>query len=237
MIMLIKRVKKFILPTHYKNIYEPLFVSHITYGISCWGGAYVSKLQKLFNIQKRCIRILFGESYSFDHPEFYATCARTRTYEEQLAPKDYSLEHTKPLFIKHDLLTLYNLYVSRSLVELLKILKYSLPISMHKHFKLCPESYQFRLIFPEYKLDITKNNYFVRSISLWNKCIPKLLDSPELVEVAYLKGLKLIIPGNKPNSDLTISIKAFKDRLIKFLLNIQKLGNLSDWSHENWLSD
>ena len=122
-IVLIKRVKKFIPSSHYLKIYQSLFVSHLTYGISCWGGVHYSKLQKLFNIQKRCIRILFGESYSFDHPEYYATCCRTKTYQEHVALKNYALEHTKPLFNKHSLLTLHNLYASRSLVELIKILK------------------------------------------------------------------------------------------------------------------
>ena len=50
-IVLIKRVKKFIPSSHYLKIYQSLFVSHLTYGISCWGGVYYSKLQKLFNIQ------------------------------------------------------------------------------------------------------------------------------------------------------------------------------------------
>ena len=70
-IVLIKRIKKFIPSLHYIKIYHCLFLSHLTYGITCSGGAYTSKLQKLFNIQKKCIRMLFGEIYSFDHPEYY----------------------------------------------------------------------------------------------------------------------------------------------------------------------
>ena len=70
-IVLIKRIRKFIPHQHYKTIYHSLFLSHLTYGISCWGGAYSSKLLKLFNIQKRCMRILFGTQPSFDHAEFY----------------------------------------------------------------------------------------------------------------------------------------------------------------------
>ena len=96
-IVLIKRVKKFIPSSHYLKIYQSLFVSHLTYGGGggvYWGGVYYFKLQKLFNIQKRCIRILFGESYLFDHPEYYATCCRTKTYLEHVASKNYALEHT-----------------------------------------------------------------------------------------------------------------------------------------------
>ena len=64
-----------------------------------------------------------GDKYSFDHPEYYLTCARARTYTDHTALKDYSLEHTKAIFNKHKLLTLNNIYVLRSLAGLIKILK------------------------------------------------------------------------------------------------------------------
>ena len=97
-IVLIKRVKKFIPSSHYLKIYQSLFVSHLTYGISCWGAVYDSKQQKLFKIQNL---------------------------------KDYALEHTKALFNQHILLTLHNLYASRSLVELIKILKLHSPYPVY----------------------------------------------------------------------------------------------------------
>ena len=43
-IVLIKRIKKFIPSSHYFKIYHSLFISHLTYGISCWGGICPSKL-------------------------------------------------------------------------------------------------------------------------------------------------------------------------------------------------
>ena len=52
----------------------------------------------IFNQQKRCVRIIFGETYSID------TCARAKTFTEHMAQKDYALEHTKPIFNKHNLL-------------------------------------------------------------------------------------------------------------------------------------
>ena len=52
-ILLIKRIKKFIPRPHYMKIYHSLFLSHLTYGITCWGGTYKSKLQRIFNLQKR----------------------------------------------------------------------------------------------------------------------------------------------------------------------------------------
>ena len=120
-------------------------------------------------MQKRCIRILFGESYSFDHQEYYATCCRTKTYQEHVALKNYALEHTKPLFNKHSLLTLHNLYVSRSLVELIKILKLHLPYPVYENLQFCPRTHHFRLLSRKYNLDISKNNYFISSVNLWNE--------------------------------------------------------------------
>ena len=42
----------------------------------------------------KSIRMLFGEIYSFDHPEYYYTCARLITYAEYKTDKNYTLEHT-----------------------------------------------------------------------------------------------------------------------------------------------
>ena len=73
-------------------------MSHLTYCISAWGEVSKYKLQKFFSIQKRCIRLLFGKVCNYDHSEFYETCARIRSIDEHRAPKDYCLEHTKPIF-------------------------------------------------------------------------------------------------------------------------------------------
>ena len=48
---------------------------------------------KKCNIQKRCIRPLFGKRLNFDHAEFYKTCARTRTIDEHFALKNFVLQH------------------------------------------------------------------------------------------------------------------------------------------------
>ena len=90
----------------------------------------------------------------------------------------------------------------------------------------------FRLLSPKCNLDISKNNYFVRSIILWNKCISKL---PDLLSLSHRSHL--IISGHNANSDLTIPIGTFKNRLKNFLLKTQNLGISSDWSQQNFISD
>ena len=67
-------------------------MSHLTYCISAWGRVSKYKLQTIFSIQKRCIRLLLGKVCNYDHSEFYETCARIRSIDEHRAPKDYCLE-------------------------------------------------------------------------------------------------------------------------------------------------
>ena len=87
-IIVIKRIKQFIPKNEYLKIYNSLFESHISYCISCWGGISQNRLKSLFSIQKRCVRLLFGKELSFDHAEYYQTCARTRTYTQHKTEKN-----------------------------------------------------------------------------------------------------------------------------------------------------
>ena len=105
---------------------------------------------------------------------------------------------------------------SRSLVKLIKILKPHSPYPVYESLQFCPRTHHFRLLSPKYNLDISKNNYFVSSINLWNKCISKLLDNPDLL--SSLRRSYFIIPGHNVNSDMTIQMGTFKKRLKNFLL-------------------
>ena len=62
---------------------------HLSYCISCWGWVSSNKLSPLFPLQIRCVRLLFGKILAFDHAAFYETCARTRTYADHMAKKNY----------------------------------------------------------------------------------------------------------------------------------------------------
>ena len=66
-LIIIKRIIKFIPKSEYKKIYDALFKSHLSYCISSLGPIPSAKLQGIFSIQKRCIRLLFGTEYSYDH--------------------------------------------------------------------------------------------------------------------------------------------------------------------------
>ena len=109
-LLVIKRIMKYVPKSQYMNIYNSLFLSHLTYVISAWGGIPRYKLEKLFTVQKCCTSLLFGKNFSFEHVGYYKTCARTRTYQEHISPYDFSLEHTRLLLTEHKLLTVHNLY-------------------------------------------------------------------------------------------------------------------------------
>ena len=271
-IVLVKRIRKMVPESHYKSIYHSLFESHLSYGISCWGGAYSSKLDTLFRLQKRCIRILFGEVPSFDHPEYYQTCARARTwiqpwlestharknaifldyiknptseskieYEklkkflDDHRKRNFVLEHTKPLFNKHNVLSIRSLYILRSLTELFKILKYRLPMCLFSCFKFSSGSNNNRLLPPKCVLGISMNNFVFRATSLWNKCIGRLLTKLPLTQLYDDRGniVSVVIPGSLRNSDLTCTVPAFKTRLKSLLFAQQKCGDSVEWSNEN----
>ena len=83
----------------YSQPYYSLFQSHLVFGISAWDGACLSKLVKVFALQKRCIRLLFGINFTFDHSEFYETCARVRPFQFlDKTEENFKLENTKPIF-------------------------------------------------------------------------------------------------------------------------------------------
>ena len=221
-IVMIKRIKRYIPNSEYLKIYNALFMSHLTYCISCWGGVSTSKLQKIFAIQKRCVRLLFGKKFSFDHPEFYETRARTRTYEENMEPKNFCLEHTKPLFNEHNILSLNNLYIFHTFIEFFKILKFHSPISLYELIEISSRSQL--TILPRVNLDVSKQNFIFKSSSIWNKLAGNILEKC----LPQVNGL--VIPGSSKNSDIAASISVVKSKLKSYLISSQKSGNETEWT-------
>ena len=229
-IVMIKRIRKCIPKAHHNSIYHSLFVSHLTYGISAWGGACPSKFDKIFTLQKRCVRLLFGNNLTYDHSEYYETCARARPYDEQMKPKCYALEHTKPIFYKHKLLTFHNLYTLHTLTETFKILKFRCPISIYELIKINPNSLRNTLLPPRVKLDLSLNNYVSKAPSLWNQFLPKIF-VPAILD----PDRNIVIPGSSRNSDISSSSIGFiKNTLKRLLLSIQSSGDTHQWLNDNF---
>ena len=90
----INRIKQNI-PEHlYKDLYYTLFESNLTYCLPVWGGVSQSQLDKVHKVQKKMLRILFGDVEAFK--DKFKTCARARATDDQrLGTTFYEKEHTK----------------------------------------------------------------------------------------------------------------------------------------------
>ena len=233
-----KTNKKYIPDTEYLNLYNALFKSHISYCISSWGGISEYKLESLFVIQKRCVRLLFGKEYNFDHTEYYLTCARVRTFQQHVSIKNYVLEHTKPIFNEKFLLSLHHLHIYHTFLELFKIFKYRTPISLFNQFTLSGISINMHLIIPETTLELVKNNFVFQASSIWNKIIDKLMNK------CAPNNDGLIIPGSAKNSDLATPLSKIKNDLRDVLISVQKLDTAAqlgwkksdEWLEENFMT-
>ena len=231
-IAVIKRIMKFIPKSEYHKIYNSLFKSHLSYCISCWGGVPKYKLSSLFAIQKRCIRLLFGKKPNFDHGIFYETCARTRSYAENMAKKNYELENTRPIFIEHEILSIHNLYMKHTFTELFKIMKDRRPISLFEFFQTSRRGLSHTLLIPKNNLDKSKQNFVHSGSIIWNGLIGKVL------EKCKPNNENIMVPGSSKISDLSAPISLVKNRLNFILLKTQQLsipGRPNEWlPHNHW---
>ena len=220
---MIKRIKRFIPKTEYLKIYNALFLSHLTYCITSWGGIPKYRLSKVFALQKRCIRILFGSDLTYDHAEYYNTCARIRTFDDHIAIKSYTLEHTKPIFNDKEILSLENLYLYHSFTEVFKILKFQSPISLFQLFSLSNRDTRLMLLMPKVKLEKSRVNFLSSTSRVWNS----------IVDNIFLKcdpmNNGLMVPGSKENSDLAASMAFVKSKLKLILHGKQKSGDKIIW--------
>ena len=233
-IAVIKRIMKFIPKTEYKKLYDSLFKSHLSYCISSWGGVTPYRLSKLFSLQKRCTRLLFGTKSNYDHPEYFSTCARARTYSEHMAMKNFSLENTKPIFNDEKILSIHNLYAQHTFIELFKILKERQPISLANLFELSHRSTSQIILIPKCNTELTKQNFLHRASATWNSLIGKVLDK------CIPDANNIVIPGSCNFSDLSSPISVVKNRVKAILFETQKTatpGRELEWlPQNNWCS-
>ena len=133
----------------HKSLYHTLFESHLTYGITVWGGVTNNKLLPLFRLQKKCLRILFGDIEAY--LDKFKTSDRVIIFEEQkLGVEFLKREHSKPLFTKHSVMNVQNLFVYHCFNEIFKILKLRTTISLFEVFELSKRNgRETRLITPE----------------------------------------------------------------------------------------
>ena len=204
---ILRRIRNNIPQENYKSIYYSLFESHMTYCITVFGGISKVHIEKLFRVQKHCIRILFGDLD--EYLDKFSTCARTRKYGEQkLGRAFYFKEHTKPLFNKTEILAVSNIYNYQMCLEVLKILKFRLPSSLHKSFQLSHRNNGTFLITPAPSTD-----FIYKGSKIWNT-VTKLLA--------------------KKDNIFSIKFGQFKNNLKSCLLEIQRMYDKTEWNPKNF---
>ena len=188
-----------------KSVYHTLFESHLIYGISVWGNTSQAHIDKLFRLQKRCIRIIFGDREKF--LDKFCTAARTRVFGSQsLGASFYSKEHTKPLFTDNSILTVHRLYTYLSCTEFMKIVKFQTPSSIASKIILSICNKGILVSLP------VKNRHFLYNVSIiWNLSI-----------------IKIGVPNFHE-----ISPSVVKAKLKRFLLANQFSGNKENWTDNN----
>ena len=203
----IKRIKPSVPQSLHKDLYHTLFESHLTYCISVWGGLSVARMDCLFKIQKKILRILYGDTKAYI--EKFKTCVRVRPFGNQkLGEEFYMKEHTKPLFEKHKILTVHNIYSYHTFMEILKILKFKMPISILEHYQ---HSRRNCYTYPQLVPPAPSTNFIYRSSTIWNLLRKKL-------------GL----------TDLSVKASLVKNKLKAMLHHNQHIHNKLEWypSHD-----
>ena len=163
----------------------------MSYCITVYGDAFKQYTEKLFTIQKHCLRILFGDREAYLNK--FKTCARARPLDKQkLGPDFYSREHCKPLFHKTGFLCFNNLYSYHLCLETLKILQSRLQSCLYESFVVSKRNSENLLLQNKNE----KYTYFQNCTKLWNQCIKLLVKNepiPSIKLPKFKRDLKIIL--------------------------------------------
>lgn len=189
---ILNRIKGNIPKENFKSLYHALFESHMSYCLTVFGGVGSTQLEKLFRVQKHCMRILFGDYKAFLDKS--KTCARAREFGNQvLGPAFYCKEHTKHLFHQNKILALKNIYNYQCCLEILKILKFRLPACLYDLLNISQRNNGIRLILPSLSGDFIYNGS-----KLWNTATQVLSIDSDLYSIRlgpFKNKLKNILQG------------------------------------------
>ena len=174
---MLKRMRDNIPEEHNKPLYYALFESHMTYCITVFITVSKTCTEKLFKIQKHCIRILFGDIEKC--LDKFRTSARTRPFEAQrLGAEFFCKEHTKPLFNKLGILAFQNLFNYQICLETLKTIKSRTPQSLFQLYVISTRNNQLYL-----KARADDTPYIKSRVNIWNNCIKLIARSETLTTI------------------------------------------------------
>ena len=202
----LNRIIQFIPSCHHKNLYHTLFESYLSYGISVWGGIKPSKLKSVFKVQKKVIRVIFGDREQFLNK--FKTCVRARPFHEQkLTAEFYIKEHSKPLFNQQKIMILQNLYFYHSCCEIFKIFKFFSPLPLYNLFNFSKRSHKNLYINTPQPSD----SFEYRTSVMWNSVRQKI-----------------------NMQDTSMSVSVFKSKLNNVINEKQILGDETNWMEINF---
>ena len=169
---------------------------------------------------------------------YFCTCCLKNNTNLKIVYKDYSKEHTKPLFNKHDILTVYNLYPYHILLEMYKILKFRIPYCIYEFFTFINANSNNLLIqIPNVILRCQKQVFSYQGILFWNKLYKQIL-IPSKVKLHADHTTKLnLLDSVCIFFDFSTQVCTFKSKLKNILLIIQSSGDDISWSPANYLSN
>ena len=187
-------MRKLIPPNLKNSVYNAIVNSQLSYAISVWGGSSTGdKIKPLFLLQKRALRNLFGIKRISTHVK----------------------GHTKSIFHKHKILTVYNVYNYMTVLSLGKTMRIEEPVFLYKILKLDSTSLRNMVYVPMFKRNQYQNCFCYQAPKLWNT----LASSPK-----YCNDVT-----NAP------TLSSMKTRLKSFLLDLQSYGNKNEWIDSNKL--
>ena len=159
---------------------------YLIYCTSIWGSEHRTEIiDKLFKLQKKCIRIV-------------TNCT---------SKVNGMFQHTKPLFGKMQVLTIFNIYHYMSALEAMKIINSKSPPVLYSLYEISERSK--RLILPKFSLTRLMNKSFIYKSS-------KLLNNLITQNIKYYE----------------LPLPIFKTRLKRHLLFLQSVSRAGDSS---WL--
>ena len=138
---------------------------------------------------------MFGDTEAYN--EKFKTSARCREFGSQrLGAEFYMKEHTKPLFEKHSILTVQNLYSYHCFNEVLKILKLKTPYPLYSNYQISRRKY---LTYIKLLPPIPAKHFIYRSSIIWN-IIREKLGITDILDVSYSQiksKLRLLLLKNQ----------------------------------------
>ena len=156
-----------------RALYYSFIYPYLDYCIEVWGSASKTRIDSLFLMQKKAIRLITMSAYS---------------------------AHTAPLFNEYNLLTLQEIHIYKVAIFMYKVHHNVAPETFNEYFVNNTEIDNHRkrtkrkLRVPPYKLEIKKMSISVKGVYIWNFVYSHI--SPDCSFASFKISLRKLLSGN-----------------------------------------